>query len=427
MSLTMDRAPKRKIHGLWWLPGVPGNRWTGTLTLRSGKFPRLKVIVPTGFFKLPKSAEIGVLFGRDLSDRPITLFKSLAPASQAGVFGTQLTFSPGYVVLGGEFASMEEFKVNEIEVAMQHLFEWSCMSGFAHDPPSGKAPSSVVIEHRLPTEHAVEISPGLQLRLRPRRVVSTAIRRYKIEEDVVATFVWQSAVPFKNALESVHSLRHLLHFSLIRPVFPISLHAQINGVGNQLEEHFIPDKFEIFSSFLKKYPAPEFDPTRWIFRLPDIQESLRRFLSDWFRYVTQYEESINCYFTTIYHQLPHSLEHLSLTQALDAYHGVKFRSHSKGGFEAKVREIIEPKMPHLKGLVEDPGDFAKSVVHNRNYYTHHNPKWLTDGRIVSGANLYRMNEVLKYVFQMSVLEDIGIDKNRFNRLRQRMAVSVVEL
>jgi Apea-like HEPN len=170
----------------------------------------------------------------------------------------------------------------------------------------------------------------------------------------------------------------------------------------------------------------EFLPDRWLFQFQDVKSHFGKFIGRWLEYVKKYEESLECYFGTIYHRLPHSIEHLCLTQAFEAYHGIKFESHKERCFEDKIQELAEANKSQLKGLVDDVSEFAKTVLENRNYYTHHNPKWKENGRVVSGAKLHRLDEKLRLLFQMCVLSDMGIPSDRFNRLRRQLATHIIE-
>jgi hypothetical protein len=80
----------------------------------------------------------------------------------------------------------------------------------------------------------------------------------------------------------------------------------------------------------------------------------------------------------------------------------------------------------LKGLVDNLPDFTDRVHATRNFYTHHNPKWDKDGKVARRSDLIRMNERLKLLFQMCVLTDLNIPKDRFVRLRRQIATQIIE-
>ena len=75
-------------------------------------------------------------------------------------------------------------------------------------------------------------------------------------------------------------------------------------------------------------------------------------------------------------------------------------------------------------MVDDVGGFSDVVHATRNYYTHHNPKWLNKGLVAKRADLFRLNEKLKILFQMWILHEMGVSHDRFGVLRGQLASHV---
>jgi len=96
-------------------------------------------------------------------------------------------------------------------------------------------------------------------------------------------------------------------------------------------------------------------------------------------------------------------------------------------FREKIEALAQKHSEHLKGLVDDAAEFADIVRDNRNYYTHHDPEIIKKGRIVSGSKLIRLNEKLRLLFQMCVLNEMGIPTERFHRLRRQLASAIIDL
>jgi hypothetical protein len=66
------------------------------------------------------------------------------------------------------------------------------------------------------------------------------------------------------------------------------------------------------------------------------------------------------------------------------------------------------------------------VLCTRNHYTHHNPKWKATGKVAERAELVRLNEKLRLLFQMCVLTDLQIPDDRFPRLRRQLATEIID-
>jgi hypothetical protein len=77
-------SEKRDIAGLWWLSTKPDERWTGTLTLKVDKSPRLTVDVQRSAFELitPNLTVSPTIHGYDQGGSPITLLIPGWPKTQ---------------------------------------------------------------------------------------------------------------------------------------------------------------------------------------------------------------------------------------------------------------------------------------------------------------------------------------------------------
>jgi hypothetical protein len=202
--------------------------------------------------------------------------------------------------------------------------------------------------------------------------------------------------------------------------------AYKNSHGYQVGDRGIDQDIEICGSVLREptseLPISDF----WVFRFEDVAGNFAEFMRRWLEYTERFHEALDCYSCTIYNPLTDVLHHLSLTQALEAYHGVKFASHHEQDFKAKIEELATNHAASLGRLVDNPAEFAERVLCTRNYYTHHNPKWLKTGKVAEKAELCRMSEKLKLLFQMCVLADIGIPTDRFSRLRRQIATEIID-
>ena len=133
-------------------------------------------------------------------------------------------------------------------------------------------------------------------------------------------------------------------------------------------------------------------------------------------------------FHTIYHSLTSELAHLSLTQALDAYHGVKFQAHrDRGGIRPKIRAACWRSRSFITGVGGRHPGVCQGGSNHWNFYTHHNPEVQKTGRVAKGAALIRLNEKLTLLFQMCVLADMGIPADRFPDLRRQLATEIVHM
>ncbi|MDB6122520.1 MAG: hypothetical protein JWQ71_1513 [Pedosphaera sp.] len=415
---------KREIVGQWWLPSTADQPWVGSLVLEPSKGPRLRVTVPKAYFSLSKEETPPILHGRNECGIPNTLLFPGRPRSQGAAALSQLDFSVGYAVLGVEFPNRESFLVHSLAIKMQHLYEWGGITGFTNEHQNPF--ESIHVHYKQPDEQSFVINSDLSLELQSPFSFKNNLSEKNLRESLSIWFNSNQGLAFSKCQELIDALRSMLHFAILSPVYPLQINARIKDYGHTFENKFIAHDIEIWSSIIREPVESEFFPDRWVFQFKDVQSDFGIFFSKWMDLAQKYREPLECYFTTIYHPLPHSVEHLCLTQAFEAYHGIKFGSHKQQDFKGKVQELTETYKEHLNGLVDDAEEFATTVTHNRNHYTHYNPKWKQEGRVVEGAKLYRLNEKLRLIFQMCVLSDMGISAQRFVRLRRQLADHIVE-
>lgn len=413
-----------QILGYWWFPETPNERWVGTLFLNDNDSPRLKIIVPRAWHDFDKVVP-SVIHGYNRDGNPITI---LFPGRAGGQFGpaiSEIEFHGGYAVLGLEVPSSQDFNVSTLMLRMQHLYEWCGISGIQSE--RNGTVHNFELRYSYPETLSYRLNDHITLELHAAYSFHDGVTRKELEEDLTAAFVSEKGFNLKDLSDLVDAWRHLLHFALLKEVYPTRITAWKDGYGRKLQgDVFAHHDIQLWSSIIRERVKSEFLAQRWIFKFSDVKADFGTFMSKWIAYTKTYEEALDCYFMTIYHRPPDSVEHLSLTQALEAYHGMKFSSHKKQDFEDKIRELATRFQTNLLGLVDDPADFAKTVLHNRHYYTHHNPKWKEDGRVVSDKRLFQLNEKLKLIFQMCVLADMGIPEDRFVRLRRQLATHIVD-
>lgn len=414
---------KREIPGLWWFPDKADEQWVGTLTLAPDESPHLQVTVKKPFSTKHETCP-PVIHGCDQHGKPITLLFVTQPQSTSSAVLSHLTYSAGYAILGLHVPDATSFSVDSLIIKSQHLYEWSRITGFLHEKP--ETTRDIYIHYRRPSDQTFEIDSNLSVELRATCLSHTNLSERDVSEGLCVAFISKQPLSLAKCTDLITAIRHLLHFAVLSPVYPLEITANKNGYGYNVGDTFFPKEIEIISGIIREPVKSEILPERWVFQLNDVQADFGKFMAKWLTYLETFDEALGCYSTTVYHGLPHSVEHLCLTQGLDAYHGIKFQSHKDQDFKKKLKELIEPHETPLKGLVDDGEDFATTVHANRNYYTHHNPKWKEGGRVVSGGNLFRLNEKLSLLFQMCVLTDMGIPSDRFSRLRRQLATQIID-
>ncbi len=421
-------SKKRDIAGLWWLPTNPDERWAGTLTLKPDKSPKLTIAVQKGAFESfgQKLSAPPIIHGCDQNGSPISLIIPGWPRTRGGMALSQVEYSANYAILNLEVSHQDDFKVNEFTLRMQHLQGWFGVTGFL-SAGANSPEVDLCIRYKNPKDEVFSIGKDLSVEFRPGYTLHNGFNEKKLQENLSVAFVSNNGMGLSKCKELLNHFRLLLHFATLERNYPLEIKARKDGHGFTHDGKFYPQDIEIWNSIIKEDVAADWHSNEWIFKFADVRQNFSDFFSRWIKLTGDYEEALSSYCATVYHNLPREIEHICITQALEAYHGIKFASHEQRNFCSKIQQLAETYKDHLKGLLDDLSEFAKAVRDNRHYYTHHNPEELKAGRIVKGAKLIRLNEKLKLIFQMCILTEMGISAERFPRLRRQLASDIIEL
>ena len=369
-------SASREIKSFWWFPGNPDTRWFGTLTLVSGETPQLELVIERES-PAHTAPEIGpVIHGKDEHGAPITLLFCSSPGGSSSGAVINLPITAGCALLGIALPAAEAFVAHSLRFQLQHLHGWLDRSGFESVPPANTF--TFAVHFRQQSDLWFQVGPDLELGIHNTFQSHNGFQERRVSEDAALTFRSKSGASLKRCQELIGALRALLHFASLKKVYPVWITAYQDGYGYQRGDTWHDQHIEVCNSALRE-PESEYSfSDRWLFQFKDVSGDFAGFLGKWLDYHQTFSEAIGCYFSTRYHSLTSELEHLSLTQALDAYHGVKFTSHDDQNFKQKVEDLCRLHEPSLIGLVDDIPDFSEKVLRTRNYYTHHKP------RIMSG-------------------------------------------
>lgn len=333
-------------------------------------------------------------------------------------------FHIGYALIGIALPNAESFLANEVCLEMQQLLGWLGTTGF--ERPIATAAAEFTIQYRRPASAVFAVNADLDVGVRFRCALNEGAGSQRIEETPVFAFISNIGLPLNRWFELINALRLLLNLASLKPVYPVKISAFQDDHGQQVGDRRVRQEIEIWTSLIRESMSEPGLPELWLFRFDDFRSRFGAFLSNWLALTVKYAEALGCYSPTAYASLTAELTHLSLTQALEAYHGVKFQSHKGKTFGAKIEELARTHISSLQGLVDRPADFAETVRVTRNYYTHHSPSTKHTGKVAGRSDLIRLNEKLLLIFQMCVLSDLGVPVDRFPRLRRQLAKEIIE-
>lgn len=413
----------RTIKSFWWSPGQPTTRWFGILTLEAEETPSLELFVERGESSQNVQPVGNVIHGMDEHGKPITLlYAGSAGETISGAVATRKC-SAGYALIGIALPSADNFVAHSLRFQLQHLYGWLGRSGFEKEADTSR---TFTTHYKHPADDSFAINPDLDLVIHNTFEAHNGFQERRIREDAALTFRSKTGLSLMSGKKLISAMRTLLHFAVLERVYPTWITAYQNGHGYEVAGQWIDQDIEVVSSILRESKSELPLADRWLFRFEDVRPNFADFIREWLEYNEKFSEPLGCYASTIYHSLTSEMTLLTLTQALDAYHGIKFQSHDERDFKMKAQQLLAAQAIPLRGLVDDTADFAERVQVSRNYYTHHNPHWLTTGKVAERVDLIRMNEKLRLLFQMCVLTDLRVPSDRFIRLRRQLASQIIE-
>lgn len=413
------------LKGFWWTPDAPDRRCFGVLS-QTEKAIELVCHSDHGEQGVLKDIPAGTVYGKDEKGRPVTLLVTSRVGStrSGGLETTRL--HTGYVLVGVHVTDKDAIRIQSVVLNIQHLYGWLGATGFNRQL-SGSLDADGVhlkIPYDSPDKIQHIVREGLTVAFGVDANYSVTIQAQSIHEESYVCVTHKDGFTFNQAWKMATVFRSFLHFAALKPVYVVSMrflcHMEcVCDIATASQE------IAVWScSFHDAETLPQWD-TRWTFRYQDVSGRFPECFDEWLNYNERYGEALACYMSTIYHKLPATVTCLCLTQALDAYHGVRFESHKDQDFKKKISCLLETSDVVMSGLVSDITVFAEQVHATRNYYTHHNPKWLSEGKVAQGHDLMRMNEKLRILLQSFVIRDMGLPVERCAVLRHQIASEIV--
>ncbi len=415
------------LQGFWWRPEVPEKTWYGVLDHSDDKLIELTCYSDSGTIALVSEPTGGVIHGRDVKGRPVTLLVANIASSQGGgAASTLVRHHAGYALIGSHVQSRTSFRAGSVFLGIQCLYGWLGMSGFGTrkvGAPGTSSRFSQTIAYDLPQEQRHEYSPGEEIAFGMNAKSQAKRHTASIEEQAYVSFTSSKGLTVDDAWNLSTTVRHLIHLSVLRPVFASSmfLHdVQCESCTDQAKE------VEVWSMNFRPDDPSTHTRLDWVFTYGDHADGFGAFFSKWLDIRSRYGEAMGCYTSTVYAKMPIQVEHLCLTQALDAFHSWRHDSFRNHNFRDKLQDLCRDNRTALAGLVDDVDTFATTVQGTRNWYTHHNPKWLIDGKEIESSDLIRLNEKLAVLFRSCILQELGIPEDRLRRLQRRLAASIIK-
>lgn len=410
-----------RIEGLWWTPDNPSQRLFGSLDCEVGAESSLRLVVPNCLGQVaefpPESTKI--IYGEAAAGNRVTLLGAICV--KAHRFGPESLASSTYsihrILHGDHLPTSDSILANTLTYEINHLAGWmQYLDLFKGCFRSDNAETS----YKKPPLVRFRVGSNIQAEIATAHSVGLETEKATISASTTLRLSCSEGFTVSQTAKFAQIFADLLHFATMRDVRPTRIQAFRDGYGVEINGKIVRHPLAIITPFLRPKEEPEVLSGAFTFTYPDIADRTQEVFDNWFRMRTMFEEALTCYFSVHRNSLPYPLALLSMAQALEAYHGVETGTieHRKFPLEKRIRELVDRHATVLFGLVDCPESFAKKVSDTRNYFTHHNPESLERGGTSDPAEVNRLTDDLRSLFQVCVLSDLGISAGRFKgRLR----------
>jgi hypothetical protein len=415
----------RKFEGVWWLPSDPEIQWDGILTWKPTRSPRLKLKYRSvGQDPPPQEAE--AFLGLDESGAPMTILRAGWSGGTGSGFLSDREYSAGHILRGIHVESLKGFRANRVDFWLQNLGAWLTEEGFDRADYGNE---EWRISYRRPDDRCFPISSRTTLKLCHGSHGHTASRVRSIRYDIFFSIEKTRAFDFSRAFKWLGALQNLLHFACLRPIHATAIRFEDFRHTFAIGDISYPKRLDLFTAGIHPPTEKDLHLQDFVFTFNDVESRFYELCGQWFRFCAEYRESLRCYTTTVYFDLPPEIRFICLTQALEAFHQRRYKPKSESDeakFVNRIRDLCNRQSGRISPIVGNIDDFAVSVKDSRHYYTHHDPDVRRKGIVLSDTPLMMMTYRLQFLFRLCVLSEFGLDADPHSVLRRQMPSRVTE-
>jgi hypothetical protein len=268
-------SEKREIKGFWWTPNKPEHRLFGILTLEQGEGAELETFAEGGFNAEAFDPKEQVIHGEDEHTKPVTLLFVSPPSPSISGGLMQRSFNVGYVVFGIALLDTSSFVAHELQLWIQHFQGWAGTTGFLDD----SAPKAeTTIQYRRPNDIYYRISDDLEVGIGISMHAHQGLWDRSIKEDAWISFRSKAGLSFPLSIKMLNAVRMLIHFAILKRVYPIEIKVEKNGHGFGVGDRWIKQTISVWESILRE-PKSEYPiQDAWIFQFKDLANGFPAFL-----------------------------------------------------------------------------------------------------------------------------------------------------
>jgi hypothetical protein len=331
---------------------------------------------------------------------------------RAGTIGwsdgvTTANYQPHLAFLGVGYEENEQPMFNVMDIHMEGLNEWHCVSGFSTKFSPGN--SSIAISYAIPEKIQLWAGNGFNLTLvfswtMPAGAKSTQVA---VRQNSYLRLESQTVRPFEEFSKAIAHIRDFLCFALDVNISITKLVARSPHVqNNAIEDKNVPQSITLyFESVRFQQTAPTPTSHKALFNYAQIMADPQGIIQRWVELMEQTNPAMRLFLSARAGELSYlNFRFLSIAQALETFHH-RFTG-TKQTQSLRLTAMIAD-FSKFFGKSDEQESLVKQLVDTRNYYTHYNPKFET--RAAEGADLWDLYCKAEILFQLHMLKAIGFD------------------
>jgi hypothetical protein len=457
-----------ETNGIWWLPVTPHIQVPGFLSYTPGKGLILKLMgaldkTQEKFFLPHEFINPDIILGISSKGDEVTLYRCFQQNGDSGFGNSGSYFNAEFFIhlafFGAHFSTQTDIQFVDLSVRFHNLDSWynkNCIQSTISET------GIETLTFNCPTPIDIQLKDyQVQFALVKKQTLNLSSVIVSAEAWVHISAISQKS--FEDYSNLLRRIQNFLTFVITEPTFVTEMNGRIIGKIEKTDGKFIdPINIRIFG------PAVGWQPDAreifWAFMLlpfSEIESNLPELLRVWVEKSESIKPVYDLYFAGFYRSTYPEDEFLNLTQALETFHrkiyGGQYQPDKvfhKGLYKTLVNAIPSDISDDFKNslktgklfyaheyslktrillLFEHISEyisvsflndkrtrevFAKTIKDTRNYLTHYSPE-LKDKAVISGKGLYELNQQLRLILEICLLEQMEIPINKIRDIMKK--------
>jgi hypothetical protein len=407
-----------KESGEFWLPSTPDKKVHGTLSISDGGNIELEV---TGFFedwRKARNVDLNRIVGHVQKGRSIPLiFVTLDDCTYktvptpVGIPKALIRVSRAFI--GVQYNEGEIPYFNTLTFSIEGSDDWVEKSGISVEYLSEKSPAIISYE---PQENvSLNLDNGMQLLITWRPSLKHLINKEAtIKEQICFQLVSQESRELNEFTSLARKITEFLCFAMNETVCLESMCAISDDLTQEIgDSKTEPVPINIYSpSWPYSKDVPQINLYNMLFKFKKIQNDAEEIINNWIKSYEQYDSAFRLYFLAKTGEQTYLEERfLTLVQGLEAYH--QRIISRRVDLKDRIKSIIKP-FKDLIGADANQQALIDSIVHTRNYLTHHDPS--KELKAATGTNLWGICLKMELLFELHILQLMGFSRERIDSI-----------